>query len=665
LPFYRVFALCLLLIPFSAGAQDLGEKTQEIAQKLQPCLVRIRVIESDAREGREQRQEAFGSGVIVTPDGCVVTNHHVAGKALWLTATLSDRTEVDAKLLGTDPLADVAVIKLAPRKDGKPYAVASWGDSSRLKVGQRVLAIGCPYAFSQSVTSGIVSNTELTMPEATAGEMEMDGEDVGSIVRWIGHDAQIYPGNSGGALVNLDGEVVGINEIKLGLSGAIPANLAKEVVAQIIASGSVQRASFGMNLQARLKDSNETTGELVGGVEPGSPAERAGIKAGDILLSVGDVALDVPFREVEPVANLELARLTVGKTYPVRVLRAGAEKTLTITPEARKPALLPNKEIHEWGFTVTDLTPDMARSMNLAPDSGVLITTVLPGGPSTEAQPALAPNDVIAKVSNLAIKNRDDLKKFTAGLKPQDGGTPTLVEFIRKGEHFMTVVSVGKSLSEDSAAEVAHPWLPVETQVVTDSLAHALELPDGTKGVRLTLIYPEGKDSGLKVGDIITSLDGKSIDVSLPEDNHFFNEMIRDFPMGAEVKVAGFREGKPLNSVVKLKPSKKEIRDLPRFVLDDLGFTLRETTYKDGESGPPPVGLIAQDVVHGSWAEVAGLEEGDIVQSIDGVSVRKLQDAKAQIAALKAAKKENIVLFVSKDGVTAFLELRTDWKSQP
>ncbi|MES1227097.1 MAG: trypsin-like peptidase domain-containing protein, partial [Armatimonadota bacterium] len=192
----------LLLLPFLANAQDTASQTQTIAEKLRPSLVRIRVLEAQPVEGREVRRESFGSGAIISPDGYVVTNHHVAGKALYLKVTFSDKTEAEAKLVGTDPQSDIAVIKLAPRANGQPYVAAEWGDSSTLKVGQPILAMGCPYALSQSVTSGIISNTELVIPKEAGEDVELDGVDVGSIVRWIGHDAAISPGNSGGPLVD-------------------------------------------------------------------------------------------------------------------------------------------------------------------------------------------------------------------------------------------------------------------------------------------------------------------------------------------------------------------------------------------------------------------------------------------------------------------------------
>src|SRR5262249_54109746 len=186
------------------------------------------------------KQQGVGSGAIITKEGHLITNHHVAGHGARMFCTLWNREEIEAELVGTDPLSDISVLKLRPSKPRK-FAFASFGDSSKMRVGDPVMAMGSPMAISQSVTLGILSNTEMVMPRlfGTMGRFKLDGEDVGTLVRWLAHDAAIYGGNSGGPLVNLQGEIIGINEIRMGLSGAIPGNLARNVAQQIIARGSV------------------------------------------------------------------------------------------------------------------------------------------------------------------------------------------------------------------------------------------------------------------------------------------------------------------------------------------------------------------------------------------------------------------------------------------
>ncbi|HEV3485563.1 MAG TPA: trypsin-like peptidase domain-containing protein, partial [Vicinamibacterales bacterium] len=289
----RSAALGLLFIIPSAAAGQVPEASGRAAvdralARVAPSLVRIHVVAIDHQDGRELKRESAGSGTIISPDGHVLTNHHVAGKTRAIFCTLASREEVPADLVGTDPLSDIAILKLRPSRPRK-FPAAQFGDPARLKVGDRVLALGSPLALSQSVTMGIVSNTEMIMPGMfwPFNRLTLDGEDVGSIVRWIGHDAPIFGGNSGGPLVNMDGEIVGVNEISMGLAGAIPADLAREVAEAIIKHGRVRRSWIGLEVQPLLKSATTDRGALVGGTIEGSPAEKAGFESGDILLKLG------------------------------------------------------------------------------------------------------------------------------------------------------------------------------------------------------------------------------------------------------------------------------------------------------------------------------------------------------------------------------------------
>ena len=298
---------CSLFVAFEALHSSAKEKAVPAAvrsqvdyaiAKVKPALVRIRVVSTDYSEGREVKMQAVGSGAIITKDGYLITNHHVAGHATRMFCTLWNREEVEADLVGTDPLTDISVLKLRLDKATK-FEPASFGDSSILRVGDYVLAMGSPMALSQSVTLGIISNTEMTMPRfwGSNRRLRLDGEDVGALVRWIGHDAAIYGGNSGGPLVNLRGEIVGINEISYGLAGAIPGNLARSVAEQIIAKRKVQRSWLGIDVQPLFKHGKDEHGVLISGVLENSPADKAGFKPGDLLLRVDNRATDVRFEE--------------------------------------------------------------------------------------------------------------------------------------------------------------------------------------------------------------------------------------------------------------------------------------------------------------------------------------------------------------------------------
>ena len=192
------FSLLLVSEAGNAGAADrsvppaLRPQIDSAIAKVKPALVRIRVVSTDYSDGRETKMQEVGSGAIIARDGYLITNHHVAGHAARIFCTLWNREEIEAELVGTDPLTDIAVVKLKPERPVE-FKTAGFGDSSKIKVGEYVLAMGSPMALSQSVTLGIISNPEMMMPRfwGSARRFRLDGEDVGSLVRWLGHDAAI------------------------------------------------------------------------------------------------------------------------------------------------------------------------------------------------------------------------------------------------------------------------------------------------------------------------------------------------------------------------------------------------------------------------------------------------------------------------------------------
>jgi len=663
-PIFACFVL-LLATPVSA-ADEIKTEMAAAVQAVRPALILIHVVSAEYSQGREVKMESSGSGIIISPEGYAVTNHHVAGNAERLMCTLADKREVEAKLIGTDPLADIAVIKLIS-PDGKPFPVASFGDSSKVEVGDRVYAMGCPYALSQSVTNGIISNTEMVMPGPfNSDDMKLEGEDVGSIVRWIGHDAFIAPGNSGGPLVDRNGLVVGINEINVGLSGAIPGNLAKEVSDQLIRNGKVMRSWLGVDIQPLLRSYKMDKGILVSGVLDGSPAAKAGFKSGDILLSIDGHETNARFKEEVPIFNQYVADLPIGRGVKAVLLRDGQQTTLEVTPVERQNASDKEREVKSWGICASNITFQMQKEMELDSQDGVVITGVLPSGPAGSAKPSLNEGDIVTRIGNEPVKDLAALRAITKKLT--DGHTDkvsVLVSFDRDKKHLATVVKIGANGVTNPGAEISKAWLPVDTQVLTHDLAEALGVA-GKTGVRVTRVYPLSTvaKAGLKVGDLIIKLDGEDIPAEQVEDDEVLPSMIRQYDVGATAKLRVVRDGKPMDISVKLETSPKPSRDYPRYEDSNFEFTARDITFSDkanGAVGDKQIGAYVESVSEGSWAAIADLNAGDVISAVDGKPITGMASLKAAMAEIAKNKSKNVVFKVQNGVHTVFLELQPSW----
>ena len=658
-----------LLIGGALGAAEgapPSSAVEKAAAAVAPALVRLRVVDIEYESGRAMKGEATGSGVIFTQEGHIITNHHVAGKAKQIVCTMADRSEIDAELVGTDPLTDISVIRLRP-KEPRAFAVARFGDSSRLQVGDPVLAMGSPLALSQSVTMGIVSNTELVMPDLFwPFKFQVEGEDVGSIVRWIGHDAKINPGNSGGPLVNLDGEVVGINEMQFGLSGAIPGNLARKVAEELVAHGQVVRAWLGLEVQPLLRSEPRQEGALVSGVIPGSPAAKAGFASGDVLVSLAGETVSVRVPEELPIFNQVVADLPLGKPAAAVVERDGKQVTLQVTPEEREPWRPREREFEEWGLTGRDLSGLEAKERRRESPDGVLITSLRSGGPSDDAKPKLLEDDILLAVDGRPLKTTDDLAAVTQELtKEQSEPRPVVVTFERKALQCMTVVKVGKEKPSEPGHEVRKAWLPVEVQVLTGELAEALHL-DKT-GVRITQVYPHSsaEKAGLAVGDFIVAIDGTPIPASRPEHFDVFPAMLRQYPVGTEVTLSVIRGTEERTLKVKLERSPTPAQELAKYEDDRFEFTVRDVSETDrAEERWPQAqqGAYVVSVSEGSWAALGHLAVGDLILHVQGEATASADDLKKAMEKVASAKPDTVVLHVQRGIHDLYLELRPKWQ---
>lgn len=344
-----------------------------------------------------QIEKALGSGVIISPDGYIVTNNHVVKGAVNIRVTMSDRDVYPAKLIGTDPLTDLAVIKI----EGHNLPALQWGNSAQLKPGQMVLAFGNPYGFSFSVTRGIVS--ALNRPNPTDNRYK-PGE-------FIQTDAAINPGNSGGALVDAAGRVVGINTFLVSPSGtfagmgfAIPAQIAQSIADTIIRTGNVEHGVIGVSINdvtpanAKFFDMKKAEGAVVTSVAPDSPAGKAGLKTGDVITTL----------DGKPVTNAGELQMEVvlhhpGQTVQLGIARNGKTMNVPVTLEAMSDLQgAPHEQASNgkphWGLGLANLTPDVRQQIN-APSSvqGAVVQTVQPGSPADDA--GLQPGDVIVSVN--------------------------------------------------------------------------------------------------------------------------------------------------------------------------------------------------------------------------------------------------------------------------
>ena len=669
---------CSLFVAFEALHSSAKEKAVPAAvrsqvdyaiAKVKPALVRIRVVSTDYSEGREVKMQAVGSGAIITKDGYLITNHHVAGHATRMFCTLWNREEVEADLVGTDPLTDISVLKLRLDKATK-FEPASFGDSSILRVGDYVLAMGSPMALSQSVTLGIISNTEMTMPRfwGSNRRLRLDGEDVGALVRWIGHDAAIYGGNSGGPLVNLRGEIVGINEISYGLAGAIPGNLARSVAEQIIAKRKVQRSWLGIDVQPLFKHGKDEHGVLISGVLENSPADKAGFKPGDLLLRVDNRATDVRFEEQMAEVMGRLAGLPIGKDVAVVVRRDGKEVTLRPVPVEREEIFPRQHELKQWGLTVRDFSSILAKEMKRENLDGVLVTSVRPGGPAGGAKPSIEARDVIVEVNGQSVKNVESLMTLTHNLtEGKAAPVPVIATFERKSARYFAVVRVGIEELKDPGLEVTKAWLPVETHVISRDIAKQLGQP-ALKGFYITRVYPNttAATAGIKPGDFIVAVDGEKLTASDSEYEDELSTLIRQYDIGKKVDLSVIRGKESLQIPVELVRSPRLKREMKKYRNEDFEFTAREVSFFDtveeqwsGERR----GVLVEDVKSGSWAELGSLSDGDLILEVNGQPVDNVDALRRQMERIAANKEKVVVIKVQRGIHTSYLEIEPNWKN--
>jgi serine protease Do len=445
--------------PAFAGALPESYPWIRLAETLTPAVVNVRT-SSDARrtrapqvpesfrrffppppEGgeREARPRGVGSGFIIDADGYIVTNHHVVDGTKTVEVTLADGRSFPARVVGSDAETDLALLKI----DATGLPAVPLGTSGALKVAEPVMAIGNPFGLDHTVTVGIVSAMGRFI-----GQGRFDD--------FIQTDAAINPGNSGGPLINTRGEAVGINSAIVsrgggfqGIGFAIPVDLAKPIIAQLRTTGKVTRGWLGVSIQPLTQELAKsfgitgTQGALIASVSEDSPAARAGLKEGDVIVTFDGKPVDGPRMLPAIVANTP-----IGRAVPVVILRDGARQTVTVTVgnlgDSREARAAPTEKggasraTEKLGLALQELTPDLAKQLGVQSDKGVVVTEVKPDSPA--AQAGLAAGDVIREVNRMPVQGLQDVERGLA--RRQDAGQ-VLLRVERDGSQRYVVIAAG------------------------------------------------------------------------------------------------------------------------------------------------------------------------------------------------------------------------------
>jgi len=470
--------LCLFLVSCStifkhnnsfekrtASNLDFEAIIQNAKRKVFPALVFVKPIREEFSTGEKRQQEVFGSGVIISEDGYVVTNNHVVENSIQINCVLFDKEQYPATIVGLDPETDLALLKIDPKPSFQSslktraedqgttpvarFPKALFGDSDHIEEGQFVMALGSPFGFTRSISLGIVSNVHRYIGFRSQYKYNT----------WIQTDAAINPGNSGGPLVNTEGKVIGINTLGLvgigeGMAFSIPSSMVIKIVDKLKKDGKVIRAWTGIDLQA-LKDFQTNTftpaekGVLIQGVEPGSPASEAGIKSGDILIRVNNQAIaGGMYVEELPAIRCLLADMTIGEQAQISILRAGQEMGFFLTPSLKDKFEGEDFDCKRWNFTVKEISKFSTPDLYFLRQKGVYIQGIRYPGNALNA--GLQRKDILISIDDKSINTLKDVKEvYESIVKDETREKKVVIKVLRQNYPRMFVLDYRFDYSEE------------------------------------------------------------------------------------------------------------------------------------------------------------------------------------------------------------------------
>lgn len=428
-------------LPLDQDPRDFREVINRAKENVFPTVVYLRCVVENFEMGKRLRHSVSGSGVVVSPDGEVVTNWHVVDRALEVRCLLNDGRAFDAEVVGSDKDTDLALVRLKlPQGETVPYATLE--TDAPVQEGDFVMALGAPWGLNRSVSFGIVACAKRYLPEGS------------EYSTWIQTDASISPGNSGGPLVDTWGRVIGINTRAAMQGGdmgfAVPAGILRVVLPRLRASGEAGWAWSGLQLQP-LRDFQRnitfpgSEGLIVAGTDAGSPAQEAGIRANDRLVAIAGEPVTALMEEDLPDVRRRLALLPVGTAVPLTVVREGARITLDLVPRAKGRVLGAELACPRWDFTVKEINQFEVPDLHFHLSDGLYVRGVR--SPGNADGSGLRPRDLLLKINGIPVRSLDEVKRLheESLARLREGGQRRLVlSVLRNGQQMQIVVDISR-----------------------------------------------------------------------------------------------------------------------------------------------------------------------------------------------------------------------------